>query len=59
MELVQLYPGKEIDLKMQRKMEPYKPPKAKPFSGHGQRLGGLVPQVVSNEAPAASGAVDG
>uniref|UniRef100_F1L652 NSFL1 cofactor p47 n=1 Tax=Ascaris suum TaxID=6253 RepID=F1L652_ASCSU len=46
MELVRLYPGRTIDLRMERKSEPYKAPKPKPFSGHGQRLGDIVPPVL-------------
>jgi len=46
---MQLYPQQEINLKMERKAEEYKAPKLQPFSGQGQRLGGLVPTV--NTAP--------
>uniref|UniRef100_A0A914WP68 NSFL1 cofactor p47 n=1 Tax=Plectus sambesii TaxID=2011161 RepID=A0A914WP68_9BILA len=57
LELVRMYPGQEIDLKIERKSQPYKAPKPKPFSGGGLRLGGLVPQVVdSNPPPAAAAA---
>ncbi|KHN75542.1 NSFL1 cofactor p47 [Toxocara canis] len=46
MELVRLYPSRTIDLRMERKSEAYKAPKPKPFSGHGQRLGDIVPPVL-------------
>ncbi|VDK42475.1 unnamed protein product [Anisakis simplex] len=45
-ELVRQYPGRVIDLRMERKTEPYQEPKLKPFSGHGQRLGDIVPPIV-------------
>lgn len=45
MELVRQHRGKEIDLKIERKDLDYIPPKAKPFSGQGQRLGEIVPKV--------------
>lgn len=43
---MRLYPGRTIDLRIERKSEAYKAPKPKPFSGHGQRLGDIVPPVL-------------
>uniref|UniRef100_A0A915LRC6 SEP domain-containing protein n=1 Tax=Meloidogyne javanica TaxID=6303 RepID=A0A915LRC6_MELJA len=42
-ELSSLYPGREVDLRVERKSTEYVPPKAKPFSGQGYRLGSLLP----------------
>jgi hypothetical protein len=52
-----LYPGKEIDLRIERKAEDYVPPKPKPFSGQGHRLGSHVPNVAGagNSSAAATG----
>lgn len=46
-ELLQQYRGKKIDMHLERKDEPYAPPKAseKPFSGQGQRLGEIEPVI--------------
>jgi hypothetical protein len=43
-----LYPGREVDLRIERKTEDYQPPKAKPFAGSGQRLGTITPDIASN-----------
>lgn len=44
--------GREVDLHMERRATPYVPPKAKPFSSAGQRLGAIVPEVVTiDDAP--------
>uniref|UniRef100_A0A0R3S3F6 P97 cofactor p47 n=1 Tax=Elaeophora elaphi TaxID=1147741 RepID=A0A0R3S3F6_9BILA len=66
-ELIRLHPGKKIDIRMERRREPYVV-KPKPFSGQGRRLGELVPTFASagnsgqgtgNDAkPANSGSVD-
>ncbi|CAG9530791.1 unnamed protein product [Cercopithifilaria johnstoni] len=66
-ELVRQHPGKAIDIRMERRREPYVV-KPKPFSGQGQRLGELVPAIApagnleqgtSNGAnPANNGCVD-
>lgn len=45
-ELKQRYPGRVIDLRLERSSEPYVPQKPPPFSGHGQRLGEVVPTVI-------------
>uniref|UniRef100_A0A915CTZ7 SEP domain-containing protein n=1 Tax=Ditylenchus dipsaci TaxID=166011 RepID=A0A915CTZ7_9BILA len=45
-ELVERHPGRKIDFHLIRKQTEYVPPKAKPFSGEGQRLGAIVPGVV-------------
>jgi len=45
-ELVRGNPGKVVNLRMERRSEPYKAPKSKPFSGTGCRLGDVVPNVV-------------
>ena len=45
MELVRQYRGSEIDLHIQRRGTEYVQPKAKPFSGHGQRLGEIVTPI--------------
>ncbi|KAF7636096.1 SEP domain-containing protein [Meloidogyne graminicola] len=42
-ELLTLYPGREVDLRVERKPTDYVAPKAKPFSGQGYRLGSLLP----------------
>uniref|UniRef100_A0A1I7W0R1 UBX domain-containing protein n=1 Tax=Loa loa TaxID=7209 RepID=A0A1I7W0R1_LOALO len=66
-EIIRQYPGKTIDIRMERRQEQYVV-EAKPFSGQGQRLGELVPIIAvaenskrrtSNGAnPANSGFVD-
>jgi hypothetical protein len=43
-----------INLRMERRSEPYKAPKVKPFGGAGQRLGEVVPNVVMGGAAAAA-----
>jgi UBX domain-containing protein 1 len=50
-ELVQKYPGRRVDIHMERKTSPYVAPKAKPFSGEAYRLGSIVPTVVDNSQP--------
>uniref|UniRef100_A0A915PXM9 UBX domain-containing protein n=1 Tax=Setaria digitata TaxID=48799 RepID=A0A915PXM9_9BILA len=47
-EIIRQYPGKTIDIRMERRLQPYVV-KPKPFSGQGQRLGEIVPIVVSAE----------
>ncbi|OZC11004.1 UBX domain protein [Onchocerca flexuosa] len=66
-EIIRQYPGKTIDIRMERRYQPYVV-KSKPFSGQGQRLGEIVPAIISagnleqntsNGAnPANSGCVD-
>lgn len=56
MELRQMYPDSKIDLRMERKMTEYVPPKAKPFAGGGQRLGAVVPTVVAASSASSSAA---
>uniref|UniRef100_A0A8R1XUP9 NADH dehydrogenase [ubiquinone] 1 alpha subcomplex subunit 12 n=1 Tax=Onchocerca volvulus TaxID=6282 RepID=A0A8R1XUP9_ONCVO len=45
-EIMRQYPGKTIDIRMERRYQPYVV-KSKPFSGQGQRLGEIVPTVIS------------
>ncbi|KAM3725922.1 NSFL1 cofactor [Dirofilaria immitis] len=45
-EIIRQYPGKTIDIRMERRYQPYVV-KSKPFSGQGQRLGEIVPTIVS------------
>lgn len=45
-ELVQAHAGRKIDFHMVRKSEEYVAPKPKPFSGEGNRLGSVVPNIV-------------
>ncbi|VDK80050.1 unnamed protein product [Litomosoides sigmodontis] len=47
-ELIRQHPGKIIDLRMVRRLEPYVK-KPKPFSGQGQRLGEIVPKIATPE----------
>lgn len=47
-EIIRKYPGKTIDIRMERRLEPYVV-KPKPFSGQGQRLGELVPTIAAAE----------
>jgi len=47
LELVAKHRGKKVDLHMERRGTPYVKPKPKPFSGGGQRLGDVVPNVVT------------
>ncbi|CAJ0584290.1 unnamed protein product, partial [Mesorhabditis spiculigera] len=53
-ELRDLHPGKQVDLRMERKTEEYRAPKPKPFGGAGHRLGAVVPDVVVATSSAAS-----
>jgi len=46
-ELQQQHRGRQIDLHMERRPIAFVPPKAKPFSNQGQRLGSIVPEVVT------------
>ncbi|KAH7725393.1 UBX domain-containing protein [Aphelenchoides avenae] len=52
-ELVQQYPGRQVDIHMERRSSPYVAPKPKPFSGDGYRLGSPSPAVVAAAAPVA------
>ena len=52
------HPGKKVDFHMERKGTPYVKPKLKPFSGDGQRLGSVVPNVVGSSSRSASKPVD-
>ncbi|CDH93022.1 SEP domain-containing protein [Caenorhabditis elegans] len=52
--LVQQYPGKEIDFKVNRHHEEYVAPKMKPFGGSGVRLGNVVPTVLGQSSSSAT-----
>ncbi|CAJ0928864.1 unnamed protein product, partial [Mesorhabditis belari] len=52
MELRRQYPTDQLELRMERKLEDYTPPKPKPFGGSGHRLGAVVPEVVSTSSAA-------
>lgn len=49
-ELSLQYPGREVDLRIERKPDEYVPPKAKPFSGQGHRLGSHTPDIVGSSS---------
>uniref|UniRef100_A0A183BVQ9 UBX domain-containing protein n=1 Tax=Globodera pallida TaxID=36090 RepID=A0A183BVQ9_GLOPA len=40
-----IMPGREIDLRIEKKSTEYEPPKIKPFSGKGNQLGSVAPNV--------------
>uniref|UniRef100_A0A914H2Q5 P97 cofactor p47 n=1 Tax=Globodera rostochiensis TaxID=31243 RepID=A0A914H2Q5_GLORO len=40
-----IVPGREIDLRIEKKSTEYEPPKIKPFSGKGNQLGSVAPNV--------------
>lgn len=46
--------GRTIDLHMERRPMPYVAQKPKPFGSQGQRLGSIVPQIVSDSGQGSS-----
>ncbi|KAI1729346.1 SEP domain-containing protein [Ditylenchus destructor] len=58
-EIVNRFPGRKVDFQMIRKATEYVPPKVKPFSGEGHRLGAVVPHVVELDSDQSSSNMPG